>query len=676
MKKKSYLWTLVALPLFAACSSEDVPQPGSNDDVTAGSDGVYMTVTLNPAGKGGTRSQTNGENSSSDGVEVGTDEENAVKTALIVLTDNNNQYIVSSVVPGTDNKGSITQVAVAGDPLYQTVAKFDKTTLGEYYTTNANNPNIGNVNVYVFCNPTSDLITKVAQVAEGVYSGNWYDMVYPYSTSDGIWNADRGFTMSNVSMAERQIPTTLNEWNKYSSAASAFKLSGQNSPGTEGAIDNLTNRGAVNVHRMAARFDFRDGSQIEGLGNGVEGEAFTYAVVNNVDGDNIVKCKLYAMGLTNMSKTQYYVGRVAPNSDPATIPTLLGAETLDNYVVSTNWQAKYDIIESNFSNYFEFPFFSPSGLVSDKGYGWDWTYCTEVVKGPSDNYGDKSFHVWRYVTENTIPGVSRQVNSQSTGVIFKARMLPTDILKNSSDEFEKELYSALEYANNGEGSSILNQNADTDPILYSLSGNTLYVTWENVQRAALDAAGFDETKSAADQDLDRKAPLYTTCFGTGGYGTITIDGKTFTDDVAEDQTSANYLHQLWETARGIDPDSAGAQTAKSNFKKKATGLGFILYQSSQDPVTGDWGYYCYYYYWNRHNDNLENGVMGRMEFAVVRNNVYKLTVTKLNTLGHPRIPENDPDDPKPDTPDESSEVYISVSVDVVPWVVRLNNIEF
>ena len=106
-----------------------------------------------------------------------------------------------------------------------------------------------------------------------------------------------------------------------------------------------------------------------------------------------------------------------------------------------------------------------------------------------------------------------------------------------------------------------------------------------------------------------------------------------------------------------------------------TGAGFAIYQRSQDNREG-WGYYCYYYYWNRHNDNGRNGIMGPMEFAVVRNNVYKLAVTNIARLGHPRISQNDPDKPKPDTKDESSDIYLTVDSEVVPWTVRVNNIEF
>lgn len=68
--------------------------------------------------------------------------------------------------------------------------------------------------------------------------------------------------------------------------------------------------------------------------------------------------------------------------------------------------------------------------------------------------------------------------------------------------------------------------------------------------------------------------------------------------------------------------------------------------------------------------------MGPMEFAVVRNNVYKLAVTGIKQLGHPRVTENDPDPVDPNKPDEEGDVYITLAVEVLPWTVRVNNIEF
>ena len=116
------------------------------------------------------------------------------------------------------------------------------------------------------------------------------------------------------------------------------------------------------------------------------------------------------------------------------------------------------------------------------------------------------------------------------------------------------------------------------------------------------------------------------------------------------------------TGEATEPTSAAAATA-----------GFTGYS----PKDGK--YYVYYYYWNRHNDNLDPYTMGVMEFAVVRNNVYKLAVNAINRFGHPD-PTNptdpDPDPVKPDDPDESVNYYFNVTVKVLPWTVRINNIEF
>ncbi len=99
--------------------------------------------------------------------------------------------------------------------------------------------------------------------------------------------------------------------------------------------------------------------------------------------------------------------------------------------------------------------------------------------------------------------------------------------------------------------------------------------------------------------------------------------------------------------------------------------GFTAYKADSEG-----NYFTYYYYWNRHNDNSDNTNMGIMEFAVVRNNVYKLCVDYINKLGHPTPGDPDPDPVLPSDPDESGEYYFGVTVKVLPWVVRVNHIGF
>lgn len=122
-----------------------------------------------------------------------------------------------------------------------------------------------------------------------------------------------------------------------------------------------------------------------------------------------------------------------------------------------------------------------------------------------------------------------------------------------------------------------------------------------------------------------------------------------------DRGMANVFNSL---KTGSTDPSADQLSANSRFKKFS-------------PVGGK--YYSYYYYWIRHNNNGNNEVMDNMEFQVVRNNIYKLAVTKVADFGVPGT-----DKPDPSTPDENpdNEVNFSVEVEVVNWDVRVDDIEF
>ena len=76
---------------------------------------------------------------------------------------------------------------------------------------------------------------------------------------------------------------------------------------------------------------------------------------------------------------------------------------------------------------------------------------------------------------------------------------------------------------------------------------------------------------------------------------------------------------------------------------------------------------CYYPYWIRHANNEKTPNMGIMEFGIVRNNIYDMSVSAINTLGLSGI-----DKPEPDKDDENEEYYFNVRILVKNWVVRSN----
>jgi hypothetical protein len=97
------------------------------------------------------------------------------------------------------------------------------------------------------------------------------------------------------------------------------------------------------------------------------------------------------------------------------------------------------------------------------------------------------------------------------------------------------------------------------------------------------------------------------------------------------------------------------------------GNSFDLYQAKKYEKDDD-GYHCYYTYWIRHLDNYKPTSMGVMEFAIVRNNLYRILVTNVSGLGYHEVTVN------PDTPDEG-ETYLKAVLNVKPWIVRdLTNI--
>ena len=264
-----------------------------------------------------------------------------------------------------------------------------------------------------------------------------------------------------------------------------------------------------------------------------------------------------------------------------------------------------------------------------------------------------------------------------------------------------------------------------NPILYSYAKN-LYASWSDLCTAAIEASlVFKMENGDLVPDWNRNNSLYMAVFGDGVTGcTIMYDTeatdneskfnvylpgeelpnaakyKMFNDFTIPEGTisselegedylkaiseipytdrdlnveSANYAWLKWDAA-GRPSNVGNNSDITAEFKKAVTEAEITIYQRSKED--GEYGYYCYYYYWNRHNDNNRDGVMGPMEFCTVRNNVYKLSVTKVSRLGHPRLDENDPETPKPEDPDESSDVYITVDSKVIPWVVRVNEIEF
>ena len=70
------------------------------------------------------------------------------------------------------------------------------------------------------------------------------------------------------------------------------------------------------------------------------------------------------------------------------------------------------------------------------------------------------------------------------------------------------------------------------------------------------------------------------------------------------------------------------------------------------------------------NDDQSSANMGYGRYGVVRNNIYKINITKISQPGEPTVV---PDKDKPGK-DDPSKVYVSFDVTINPWIVRTQDI--
>ncbi|MFR7685571.1 MAG: Mfa1 family fimbria major subunit [Bacteroides fragilis] len=85
--------------------------------------------------------------------------------------------------------------------------------------------------------------------------------------------------------------------------------------------------------------------------------------------------------------------------------------------------------------------------------------------------------------------------------------------------------------------------------------------------------------------------------------------------------------------------------------------------------SADGKFICYYPYWIKHLPSADTAE-DVMEFGIVRNNVYQVTVTGIQGVGKDGVTENIITDTETDDP---TTVLLNVKLSIKPWVVRANS---
>ncbi len=475
--------------------------------------------------------------------------------------------------------------------------------------------NISNVNVYVICNYTTDIDASIGQA--GINANlNWLDEVIKTTNAKNIpyWE-NRKFLMTNSTKYQSTIPTESDINNgKYGDENNKFPLASAAKP--------------ITVERAVARFDYAakiDGSKVQGDGTTVNPYYYVIAEAKTGDKNNEsqpeIRTKLHRMALVNMSKDFYLFRRVSDDGTPTGANFMIGGREYmtsngdANYVVSPGYDFKKNIAGKDEKEDYDpyFYYWVNDYDISESGVISNTRWDgVNIEEVLNQTKYDGKYSYWRYVLPNTIPA----------GPNNQKAFISTGVV------FKAEIYAADETI--GVGRRMADQ---FDIFAYQ---GQLIGSWSDVR-------------------------AYAKAVPESG---IAIAYKNAVEKDSSLDTEEQITEDTWKTL------------TKTQTKAAVKTAGFAKYGYVADGGDGHGGYFCYYYYWNRHNNNNQNDIMGPMEFAVVRNNVYKLAVTNIKRLGHPFRPGNHPDPFDPDTPDEEAELFMELHVQVLPWTVRVNNIEF
>ena len=478
--------------------------------------------------------------------------------------------------------------------------------------------------VFAYCNPTDKVNTFLNGLQQGQsISGEMASIASVTEANELPWAQDNRFMMTNADTTSVWLPNYQDLIRLHNTKATAFNL------------------GTVKVERVVSRFDFQNYKKEGGLNQ--------YMVKDNVSGLNAAYIVINGMSLINEAADFYLLPRVSNNENWSN-PVLCGNETANNWVVSPNYDLKnafalpeppaegdYKTIEGK---YF-FANAAPNSL----------TFSMPNRGADNDDWNgaaDTDYQIWRYATENTMPTYAMK-KGITTGIVFRGEIkalttfnsVPAgqrDPAKTLSDAIAsgKGIYAWTGDAKNPENNIMLGTAKDVWRYAYTHAASSIRTNFiDAVQKATAATEGFV---------------------------------------VKHNGTAVTTPAELFPALQSGQPfEQLAAEFEVTGFEKNPVIVGntqslnnnFMVYM----PTDGH--YYVYYRYYNRHNDNNMPDVMGPMEFATVRNNIYKLAVTKVAAFGLPGDIV-----PPPTTDDETPEVYFKVAVKVLDWVVRVNNIEF
>ena len=328
----------------------------------------------------------------------------------------------------------------------------------------------------------------------------------------------------------------------------------------------------VDVERMAARLDYKADAPYN-----CTDPAYIGATVK-ITGAALVN---------NLTAGSYLLKRVAPTVDG--VPTYLGNETADKNGVATNYVL--DPWTTNKSKNLYGTWFNSGS--SDPNW---WTGY--VQPGTSVSDGAETWQRIGYTLEN-ITTADAAGSDYSTGVVFKATFNPVGIAKYTVGE----TFFAL-------GSHLFASMEDMMTYVYGADFSQFDAKIEA-------CADWAAVKTFAASLLDNDPSGY----------------KSFLQEQDEAQDLAQVKVSLKWSAYMLSKCGYSA-SLNGTYKVELDQNGIVTRSALQSYGVRTYeNATCYYTWWVRHSNDNNDETKGIMEYAIVRNNIYKLTVNSIYSLG-------------------------------------------
>lgn len=440
--------------------------------------------------------------------------------------------------------------------------------------------------------------TQQADVKNGVYK-----VIVVANPGDDKWWNTPGLKLGPL--RDKILKTA---WRENNGTYSDFLMASADEPTQILVIENNPEDDpattTVSVERMAARVDYRAKNSYP-----CTDPTYTGATVE-ITGATIVN---------RLTAGSYLLKRVADDVDGTNLeylgyelPLGVDAGVQTNYVLDpwTALKTQANLTGTPFT--VEEQPAAASDLYDPKTYiptrsdnPEDWAdYCKAGVDATEDDYLRVG-----YALENTTGKLETSLN-YNTGIVFKAQFHPQGV-----DGYN-------------DGQTFFTYNGTIYPTLTNMMGqlNGQEDFSTDVGEAITDLTSWDELKDFAASITNDPT----------GYSTY-LEEYADTHSAEAFNTSDELKWGYYLSYKlGVFENSQGGPEINQNEINTRN----VLFKNSGEKLRTYYKGQCYYVWWLRHSNDGDDETNGVMEYAVVRNNIYKVSVNSIYSLGGD-IPDNE-----------------------------------